>query len=99
MVAGSAELSTCGVERSLRGTKGFLSLIVLSLGGKPPGKKCLLPLIGRGRVAEHGLASLYGGVGSGHCRLLLLRDKPGEHLIGGDMVADIDQALADAASH
>ena len=99
MVAGGAELGPCGVERGLRRTEGFLSLIVLPLGRVALGEQRLLAFVAGGRLAEHGLGGLDGGLGGGHRRLLLLRVESGQHLVGRHVVADIDQALGDAAAH
>ena len=79
--------------------KASSSLIVLPLGREALGEQRLLALVGGGRLAEHGLGGLDGGLGGGHRRLLLLRVESGQHLVGRHVVADIDQALGDAAPH
>ena len=99
VVAGGAELGPCGVERGLGRTEGFLSLIVLPLGREALGEQRLLALIAGGILTEHGLGSLDGGLGRGQRCVLLLRVEPGQHLVGRHVVADINQALADAAGH
>ena len=98
MVAGGAKLGPCGVERGLGRTVCFLGLIMLPLGREALGEQRLLAFVGGGRLAEHGLGGPDGGLGGGHRRLLLLRVESGQHLVGRHVVADIDQALADAAA-
>ena len=76
---------------------GFFGLVVFPLGREPLGEQRLLALVGAGRLAQHGLGGLDGGLGGGHRRLLLLRVESGQHLVGPHVVADIDHSLGDAA--
>ena len=60
----------------------------------PVRQQVLLALEGGGRLAQRRLGRLHAGLGRLHLGLLLVGIEPGQHLVGGDVVADIGQPLA-----
>ena len=86
------------VELRLGRAQRRLGLVVVAARGVAAGQKILLALEGGRRLPQPGLGRGDAGLGRDQLGLLLVGIEPGQHLVQHDMVADIDQALADLAA-
>jgi hypothetical protein len=98
LVVGLGELALGLCQLRLCRAGGRVGLVVLATGGIAGRQQILLAFEGAGRLPQGRLGRLHAGLGGLQLGLLLVGIEPGQHLVGGDVVADIGQPRGDLAA-